>query len=212
MGIIKTIFTGATQAQRAAEMLSYLQTYAAGYFDSIEKVQLYDDIGCYIDGVEVLLLPYRSGAYLKIGLVNGTYIENFSTGEVAFTTAYRSENGIMLKNSSATLVISKNDIGHTVLCTSLHLGSESGGTSGYRFADAVDGVAVTTPFGVASNRFSTIAKSAPLTATVPAIFDSGHYSEGLCITPYSEYVGIGGILTTSGGIQYAYDGAIALKG
>lgn len=212
MSIIKTIFTGTTQAQRAAEMLSYLQTYAADYFDSITKVQSSDNIGCYIDDVEVLLLPYSSGAYLKIGLVNGAYMETFSAGEVAFTIAYRSENGVMLKNNSTTLVISKNDIGHTVLCTSLHLGSESSGTSGYRFADTVDGVNITTPFGVASSRYSTIAKSAALTATVPAVFDSGHYSEGLCITPYSEYVGIGGILTTSGGIQYAYDGAIALKG
>lgn len=212
MSIIKTIITGATQAQRAAEVLDYLQTYAADYFDSIEKGQVYDDISCYIDGVEVLRLPYGSNHGLKIGLTNGTYLEAGSS-EVQFTAAYRSPNGIMLKgNTGRIVVISKNEIGHTVLCTVMHMDSEPSGTSGYRFADVVDGVGVTAPFGTASSYHGTIAHSASLTALVPAAFDSGHYSEGLAITPYSEYAGTSGILTTSGGIQYAYDGAIALKG
>ena len=211
MSIIKTLITGNTTAQRAAEVLSYLQTYAADYFDSIEKDQSYDDISCYIDDVEVLRLPYGSNQGLKIGLTNGTYLVSGSS-EVQFTTAYRSPNGIMLKgNTGRIVVISKNEIRHTVLCTVAHMESESSGTAGYRFADVVDGVGITTPFGVSSSYYGTIAHSASLTALVPAVFDSGHYSEGLCVTPYSEYAGTGGIFTING-TQYAYDGAIALKG
>lgn len=209
MGITKTIVQGSTMAQRAAEILAYLQDKASSFFDSI-TADNDGNISCVVSGVTALYLPYESSEKLRIEIANGDSFEDYYSGEVKFTTLYDSTNAVMLKTNKWTIAISKNNNNHTVIAATIQSGS-SDSTIGYRFADIVDGIEITTTFGEASDYKETISKESPMTAFLPVVFDSGFYSEWLLTTPYSEYVGTSGILT-SGGTQYGYDGAIAIKG
>lgn len=211
MAVIKTVFTGTTTEQRAAEMLAYLQANASGFFDSI-TADATGNISCIIDGITALYLPYPTGN-ITITIKNGGTISDYSSGVIAFSVGYHSTYGIMLISNERTFAVAKNDLGHTVIAGILRTSSNSS-SYGVRFADFSDGVSITTPWGYnnsTSGAKTVFSRSADLTAVVPCVFAGGHYSEGLCITPFSEYAGSAGILNLNG-VQYGYDGGLALKG
>lgn len=209
MALQKYLVHGSTMAQRAVEILDWLQTNATDYFDTI-SADADGNITCYVGDIPALFLPYDSAKKLKVTIANDDSFQDYYAGEVVFSTIYYSEYGIMLKSANWTIAISKNNIGHTVIVFPSQSGSANT-TIGYRFADIVDGVAITTTFGESSDYKETISKTTPMTAIIPTVFDSGYYCENLVLTIYSEYPGISGILSI-GDTQFGYDGAIALRG
>lgn len=211
MAVIKTVFTGTTTEQRAAEMLAYLQANASGFFDSITADET-GNISCIIDGITALYLPYPTGNY-TFTIKNGNTFSDVGSGVIPFKVGYHSTYGILLQSNDRTCAVAKNELGHTVLVGIFKTTSASS-SFGYRFADFTDGASITTPWkynNSATEAKTVCARPADLTAIVPCVFSGGHYSEGLCITPFSEYAGSAGILDLNG-VQYGYDGALALRG
>lgn len=211
MAVIKTVFTGTTTEQRAAEMLAYLQANASGFFDSITADET-GNISCVIDNVTALYLPYPTGNY-TFAIKNGTTFSDFNSGAILFNVGYHSTYGILLQGDTRTCAVAKNELGHTVLVGIFRTTSNSS-SYGYRFADFTDGTIINAPWGYnhsAAEAKTVCARSADLTAIVPCVFSGGHYSEGLCVTPFAEYAGSPGLLDLNG-TQYGYDGALALKG
>lgn len=209
MALTKYLVHGSTMAQRADEILEFLQTHATDYFDTISADED-GNITCYVGEVPALYLPYENDEKLKVTIANDDSFEDYYAGEVVFSVIYYSSHGIMLKSTNWTIAIGKNNNGHTVIVFPAQSGSANT-TIGYRFADIVDGIAITTTFGESSDYKETISKTTPMTAIIPTVFDSGFYCDGLLLTIYSEYPGISGILTI-GDTQYGYDGAVALRG
>lgn len=209
MALTKYLVHGSTMAQRAEEILEFLQTNATEYFDTISADED-GNITCYVGDIPALFLPYQSGKKLKVTISNDDSFEDYYAGEVVFSVIYYSSHGIMMKSANWTIAISKNNNNHTVIVFPSQSGASST-TIGYRFADIVDGIEITTTFGEASDYKETISKTTPMTAIIPIVFDSGYYCDGLLLTIYSEYPAISGILTI-GDTQYGYDGAVALRG
>lgn len=212
MAITKTIFTGSTSAQRSAEMLAYLQANAANFFDDI-TADSNGNISCTIDGVTAILLPYVSGTYLTVKLKNDVSIQAKFSNDMEFVKGYHSSNGIMLTGKGVTIAVSVNNAGSPVIAVKFRTDSTNGYYS-YNFGDFSQGVTWTHPWignTDSGSVESLVAKSAALTVFVPCVFDSALYSESLGITPYSEYAKTECILDLNG-VQYAYDGALALKG
>ncbi len=211
MAVIKTVFTGTTTEQRAAEMLAYLQANASGFFDSI-TADATGNISCIIDSITALYLPYPTGNY-TFTIKNGETFSDVGSGVITFNVGYHSTYGILLQSNDRTCAVAKNELGHTVL-VGIFKTTSSSSSFGYRFADFTDGTIIKAPWGynnAAAAAKTVCARSADLTAIVPCVFSGGHYSEGLCVTPFSEYAGSAGILDLNG-VQYGYDGALALKG
>lgn len=125
MAIVKTTFTGTTLADNAPEVLSYLQTNATDYFDSITADEG-GNVSCIINGVTVLYLAFDGTAVTSISLANGTSVSATATGTKYYTKAYKTSNGIMLVDADGrTIVICKSNDDTTSIIACIRSGSSS---------------------------------------------------------------------------------------
>ena len=124
MAITKTVFTGATLAANAPEVLAFLQANAAGYFDSITADEN-GNVICSIDEVDVMKIGFDGTMKTKLTLANGESIENNNAtggnGTRPFTYGYACAGGVMLWDSGGSnIIITKSDGGSTALAAVMH--------------------------------------------------------------------------------------------
>lgn len=224
MAITKTVFTGATLAANAPEVLAFLLANAAGYFDTV-TADANGNVKCTIDDVDVLILGFDGTQKNTISLLNGTTVKNYAgaslwNGSLPFTTAYTTANGIMLvDNAGGTFIITKTNENTTAIIATMRTTNTQSSANKICIGDPATN---STWFDVGSGAGSAAAarakyvinESATLTTLTPLpLGDGGTYCPNCFVTPWTEN---GGITSPKkliyGGDEYIYDGAFALKG
>lgn len=230
MAIEKAIFT-ASGNDRATEIVTWLQTNATEYFDTIELQENGYEIKCNIDEVTVLDIQVAHSNYdavCSVTLINGT---SQTTSTRNIIGAYKTSNGVCLYMEGATatsrtdpstgetyyqysggrdIFICKSDKGNTSFAFNVYSAYSGGGnfstadvSSDSRFSKWIIGTDTT---------YDQIGKR-PLTVLSPLpLGDSGTVARGVYFTPFSQYKGINNPITLSAnGKNYVYDGAFALE-
>lgn len=231
MAITKTIFTGATVADQASEVLAWLQANATTYFDSITYNSETSTIICEKDSEVALVLyfihdtnnTFLAKAYLK----NGNSANLSRAGGTAFLYNYGivTSYGIILflgdnSNYSDWIFITKTQ--SDSLCITL-LGAGGVGTatapSGTAFisGDFENSLNYNSYVSGGSTSGATTVKNwlsqaAYLTGLLPlTMVDCPSYTPNFYIERFNEYTGIVGKMII-GNDEYFSNGYIAMKG
>lgn len=225
MAIVKTTFTGTTLADNAPEVLSYLQTNATDYFDSITADEG-GNVSCIIDGVTVLYLGFDGTAVTSISLANGTSVSATDSGTTYYTKAYKTSNGIMLVDAGGrNIVICKSNHDTTSIIACIRSGSISSTSHYLYFGDIANNATWYHPLSSKSTakyvRDSYVmVYAAEFTSLTNVILgDGGTLAKNVYMTsPYTEReasaAGSPNIIVqqlTINNKNYLYDGLIAIE-
>lgn len=206
MAIVKTNFSGATQAANAPEVLSWLQANASEYFDTIEA-DAGGNISCKIGEITVILFGFNGSTPSKLTLLNGTSITHYEHND-RFTYAYKTSKGIYLNSFNyGSVFITTSDKGTTSVAWNFKTNEDN---YGYLFADFAYSTGFYRPvYGSWNVSRSSWTRAASLTALTPVIFDGVTYSPNLYLLTFSEYYLLKCNFTI-GLTQYTSDGVLAL--
>ena len=207
MAVVRTDFTGTTQATNAPEVLAYLQANATGYFDTITS-DANGNVECKIGEVTVLKLAFENGVSSIAKLVNGTELEAYYSGD-RFTYAIKAANGIYLNSYDyGHIFITKSNKNTTAICWEP---KTSSGSYSYICADFTHS---TSFYTFAQDSWSDIqglvTKQAPITSLTPLVCGSGCYLPHVFAATFSEYPFVKGIFSING-VQHVSDGAVMLS-
>lgn len=227
MAITKTMFTGTTLATQAAELLNYLQSNAADYFNEISADEN-GNVSCYVGDTVALLIGMDGTTTRKVTLSNGQNLQTTSgdTGggntmhAALFRYAKKTSKGVLLataegKKQGAVVgctyfFITKNEIGDTCILGTLAVGAYQ--TPTYYFgADIRNDASIYSYISNVSwaNRVQ-LSRSAPVTALTPAIFSGGHYTPNAFIATFNQFALTECDLDISGK-SYVSDGVCVLS-
>lgn len=206
MAIVKTNFSGATQAANAPEVLSWLQANASEYFDAIEA-DAGGNISCKIGETTVILFGFDGSTPSKLTLLNGTSITHYEHND-RFTYAYKTSKGIYLNSFNfGSVFITTSDMGTTAIAWHFKAAPDF---YGYTFADFTHSSEFYAPItGNWDNSRINWVHAASLTALTPVIFGGTTYSPNLYLLTFSEYYLLKCNFTI-GLTQYTSDGVLAL--
>lgn len=230
MAIEKAIFT-ASGNDRATEIVTWLQTNATEYFDTIELQENGYEIKCNIDEVTVLDIQVAHSNYsavCSVTLINGTS-QTTSTSNII--GAYKTSNGVCLYMGGATqtsrtdpstgetyyqysggrdIFICKSDKGNTSFAFNIYSSYNGGGN--LSTADASSDSRFSKWLNSTDTMYDQIGKR-PLTVLSPLpLGDGGTVALGAYFTPFSQYKGINNpVILSANGKNYVYDGAFALE-
>lgn len=206
MAIVKTNFSGITQAANAPEVLSWLQANASEYFDTIEA-DAGGNISCKIGETTVILFGFDGSTPSKITLLNGASITHYEKND-RFTYAYKTSKGIYLDSYNyGSVFITTSDKGTTAVAWNFKTDNNN---YGYSFADFTYSTGFYRPdYGSWDASRSVWTRAASLTALTPVIFGGTTYSPNLYLLTFSEYYLLKCNFTI-GLTQYTSDGVLAL--
>ena len=205
MAIVKTNFSGVTQAANAPEVLSWLQANASEYFDTIEA-DAGGNISCKIGETTVILFGFDGNTQSKITLLNGTNIIHYEDTD-RFDYAIKTSKGVYLHSYNfGSVFITKSDKGTTAVAWNFKYDVDYG----YLFADFSHSTKFYRPItGNWTVSRSSWTRAASLTALTPVIFDGATYAPNLYLLTFSEYYLLECNFTI-GLTQYTSDGVLAL--
>ena len=217
MAITKTIFTGATVADQASEVLAWLQANATTYFDSITYNSETSKIICSKDSVVALALGFTTGIYsIEIFAKNGASAHQgkqnvkFAYGVATPTAIYL----VAADNQANAVVITKSNNNELFIIAKLTPATQSNPTHLY-ITDFENSPSVDIPYIFSSEftKFNTsIAYGSALTSLTPIpALDYPSYAPNVYFEFFNEYNGISGKIII-GDTEYFSNGYIALKG
>lgn len=217
MAITKTIFTGATAAAQAPEILAWLQANAADYFDSITYDSETGTIICSEDGQAALVLGFSSNQNcIRIYSRNGATAAGSAKG-VRFAYGIATSTAIFLAcadQQANQLVITKNDNGQLFMAAKITPILSTNSTHLY-ICDFYNSPSTSIPYIFSSNYISfdaSIAFSLKLTSLTPIVaLDCPSYTPNVYLEFFNEYSGVAGKVII-GDTEYFSNGYIALKG
>ena len=199
MAIVKTIFVGTTLATQKAELLEYLQTNAADYFDEI-TADANGNISCKVGNTVALMIGMDGTTKRRVILSSGNYIETAATDAISVPFSYgkKTANGLLLRSNNVELngtgvgamyiFVCKNENGDTCIFGDLKTGMSSGGSTTYFTADIKnDSTILKLIDGDSTSARSSLSKSATVTALTPLIFSNGHYAPKAFFGTFNQY-------------------------
>lgn len=223
MAIEKTMFTGQTLAEQAAELLTYLQANAADYFDTIEA-DASGNISCYVGETAALVIGMDGTTARKVTLANNNAIQAYSgsyanPNAALWQYAKKTANGVLLVGvanmnvstnyGKIVFFITKNEDGDTCIVGAVVNGGISNVRRTYFFADIKNDTTIFTPVVDVAD-FSTLSRSMTATALTPVVFNGGHYAPKTYIATFNQFA-----LTecdiSINGKSYASDGVCMLS-
>lgn len=218
MAITKTIFTGATVADQAPEVLAWLQANATDYFDSITYNSETSKIICSKDNVVALALGFTTGIYsIEIFAKNGASAHQgkqnvkFAYGITTSTAIYL----VYADDHANSVVITKSNNDELFMIAKLTPATSSNPTHLYITDFNNSPTETTIPYIFSSNytTFDTsIAYGAALTSLTPIpALDYYSYAPNVFLEFFNEYNGVSGKVII-GDTEYFSNGYIALKG
>ena len=222
MAITKTIFTGATVADQASEILAWLQANAADYFDSITYDSENGAIICSVDGQAALVLGFSSGQkcitiYSKIGTDAAGASTNvrFAYGIATPTAVY-----LVTADSKANqVIVTKNNSNQLFMAAKLTPVGSSNSTHLY-ICDFYNSPTTSSVSNGLPNIFSStftnfdgsVAFGSALTSLTPIVaLDCPSYTPNVFLEFFNEYSGVAGKVII-GDTEYFSNGYIAMKG
>lgn len=217
MAITKTIFTGATVADQASEVLAWLQANATTYFDSITYNSETSTIICEKEDEVALVLGFASGKkciqiYARNGATASGGASNikFTYGVVTSTAIYlvtadtRANSVVITKNANNQLFMIAKLTPTTGATTHLHI---------VDFYNSTTDTDIPYIFSINYTMFdSSIAYGSALTSLTPIpALDYPSYAPNVYFEFFNEYNGISGKIII-GDTEYFSNGYLALKG
>lgn len=208
MAIVKTEFTCIDQYTNVPEIAAWLEENAAEYFDSMELTE--DESGYPIFNMkigETTAVKFTANATASYGisttvtLSNGTNVKTSVNANRPkyFDYAKKTENGVYLHSpSSDRLFFTKTNAGSTAFA--LFYSSSSYYIADFTYSDQMKQYA----------KGDNMCMPNSLTSFAPVVLDGGTYCPAMFRTPDSEYAGTDCNMVFDG-VNYAYDGYIALK-
>lgn len=222
MAITKTIFTGATVADQASEILAWLQANAADYFDSITYDSENSTIICSEGGLAALVLGFASAqSSITIYSANGTYARTYNSNQ-KFDYGVVTSSGIYLVMADTRanhVVVTKNNNGQLFMAAKITPGSSTN-TSHLYICDFYNSPTTGTTGNNLPYIFSTsfsgfeaaVAYSSELTSLTPIVaLDYPSYTPNVFLEFFNEYSGVAGKVII-GDTEYFSNGYIAMKG
>ena len=207
MAIVKTNFSGTTQAANKVEVLAWLQANASDFFDTIEA-DSGGNILCKIGSVTALKLGFDGSTQSKVTLQNGT-TATLQPADDRFTFAVKTSKGVFLNSYNyGGIFLTKSNTDSTIIIWNIRYETNN---YSYTFADLNNSATIYKPYANASwaDSRSEWVKSADCTSLTPVISNGGTYAPDAYIQTFTEYALIKGILDI-GGNKYWTDGVIAL--
>ena len=219
MAIETTYFTATDHDANWEEVRAWLAANATEYFDTIDGTTWSNEVICKNDGKEVLKLNFTSSGgtslfavYLKNGVSIGSSYWDKSR---KFVKAYKTDNGICLWASNTdNIMIAKTAEGANIVAVVTNAIS---GALRWYIGDATSSAAFvasstqgSSPWAN-SNIITMGVNSAGKTSLVPAVTDSGTYSENLFFVPFTQFFSQGNMIIDIDGTKYVYNGVFALK-
>lgn len=207
MAIVKTIFSGTTQAANKVEVLAWLQANASDFFDTIEADSS-GNILCGIGSVTALKLGFDGSTQSKVTLQNGT-TATLQPADDRFTFAVKTSKGVFLNSYNyGGIFLTKSNTDSTIIIWNIRYETNN---YSYTFADLNNSATIYKPYANASwaDSRSEWVKSADCTSLTPVISNGGTYAPAAYIQTFSEYALTKGILDI-GGVKYWTDGVVAL--
>lgn len=199
MAIVKTIFVGTTLATQKEELLEYLQTNAADYFDEI-TADADGNISCKVGNTVALMIGMDGTTKRRVILSSGNYIETAGAGAISAPFSYgkKTANGLLLRTyaielngtgvGAMFLFICKNENGDTCIFGDFKTGVSSGSSTTYFTADIKnDSTILKLIDGDNTSARSSLSKSATVTALTPLIFSNGHYAPKAFFGTFNQY-------------------------
>lgn len=205
MAIVRTNFSGTSQATNKGEVLTWLQENATEFFDTIEA-DSGGNISCKIGNTTVILFGFSGSTASRLTLLNGTSVTHEYTTD-RFTYAYKTSKGIYLNSFDyGSVFITKSNSGTTAVAWNF----KNGSNYGYIFADFTYNTDFYKPVaGSWAYSRETWTRAAALTSLTPVVLGGTTFAPDLYILTFSEYY----LLKCNfqiGLTQYTSDGVLAL--
>jgi hypothetical protein len=218
MAITKTIFTGATVADNASEVLTWLQANGTTYFDSITFDNETSTIICEKADEAALVLGFASGQKcIQIYARNGATASG-GASNIKFAYGVTTSTAIYLVTADTkanSVVITKNANNQLFMIAKLTPATGSNPTHLYIVDFYNSTTATDIPYIFTSNytTFDTsIAYGSALTSLTPIpALDYPSYAPNVYFEFFNEYNGISGKIII-GDTEYFSNGYLALKG
>jgi hypothetical protein len=211
MAIEKTVFTSGTAAGRAAEVLTFMQSAAADYFDTI-SADTDGNVCCYIGQDCALKLGMDGVAkYVTINLKNGSTAADASTSNaLRFAYGIKTGNGAFVKiadNPVKYVIITKTNDDSLALIANLQVNSGLNLIAGdYEHGTNIISAAIADTSGV----YKQVHRS--LTVLAPLCLDETYPSYAPKAFFMQSYQYRTEAILTLGGKQYVSTGVFALEG
>ena len=226
MAIVKTIFTGQTVGTQAPELLTYLQTNAADYFDTIEA-DANGNISCYVGSALALFFGMDGTSTRKVSLANGVYVETALAANdsntartVLINYAKKTTNGIMIVTNNTkclgsgtgpiVLIITKDESGDTVIIGRIQTGTSGGNYITMFSANIKNDATMFKPITNSSlSGLGSFSHQADISAFTCVGCSSAHYVPKAFFTTFNQFAQTACDLSLNGK-SYASDGYFAL--
>lgn len=219
MAIAKTIFTGTTLAEQAAEVYAFLNANKSGYFDSVTQDES-GNISCMVGETVALKLGFDGTTKnIIITLANGETVSTYNA-TTAWGYAYKTDRGLYLHDVHNenqypfSVYIAKTDTDSTAIVAYMSINSSTNQRALY-CADITGGNAIYVPYSINvlyQSIYSAIAATAGSTTLTPLPLTSNtaSYAPDLCMMFFSQYPYTPAVITI-GTTQYVSNGFLALK-
>lgn len=213
MAIEKTVFTSGTAAGRAAEVLAFMQSAAADYFDTI-SADADGNVCCYVgQGCALKLGMDGVAKYVTITLKNSSTVADASTSNaLKFAYGIKTGNGVFIKIADSTVkyvIITKTNDDSLALIANLQASNSSAPnliTGDYEHGTNVISAVIAGTSGV----YKQVQRS--LTVLAPLCLDETYPSYAPKAFFMQSYQYNTEAILTLGGKQYVSTGVFALEG
>lgn len=203
MAITKEYIHSTTNTTTASNICTFLQQYAAEYFDSISLSGDGTTVNCYVDGT-VFVTIGSTGGTAKLTVNTQSY-----SSTAPWTYCYACDGGVLLSNNNGVvLTITKDSDGDTAVIVAAGLTATSTGTSTvvYVAAASSPGVGqITVPYHKSADGLTVITPF-----VVPKAMPS--FTPNVSILTYSQHVsGTGSTVLDIDGTDWLSTGLWAVK-